>query len=130
MGDPLADVADVEVEPIAEGFQVFFPPVTRQNNQPMRLAFRLRLLEYHTPLNVFLLGAGAVPPHPVVAGNASVEVGTGAIHIFAASATPSVEARLSTAVLTPNGDGVNDGVEVVVVLAQFAGEVVLAIEGF
>ena len=130
MGDPLADVADIEVEPIAEGFRVFFPPVTRQNNQPMRLAFRLRLLEYHTPLNVFLLGAGAVPPHPVVAGNASVEVGTGSIHIFAASATPSVEARLSTAVLTPNGDGVNDGVEVVAVLAQFAGEVALAIEVF
>ena len=40
MGDPLVEVADVEVEPIAEGFHVFFPPVTRQNNQPMRLTFR------------------------------------------------------------------------------------------
>ena len=130
MGDPLVEVADVEVEPIAEGFQVFFPPVTRQNNQPMRLAFRLRLLEYHTPLNAFLLGAGEVPPHPIVAGNASAEVGTGAIHIFAASATPSVEAFLSVSVLTPNGDGVNDEVEVAAVMTQFAGEVSLAVEIF
>ena len=130
MGDPLVEVADVEVEPIAEGFQVFFPPVTRQNNQPMRLAFRLRLLEYHTPLNAFLLGAGEVPPHPIAAGNASAEVGTGSIHIFAASATPAVEALLSTSVLTPNGDGVNDAVEIAAVLTQFAGEVSLAIEVF
>ncbi len=130
MGDPLVEVADVEVEPIAEGFQVFFPPVTRQNNQPMRLAFRLRLLEYHTPLNAFLLGDGEVPPHPIAAGNASAEVGTGSIHIFAASATPAVEALLSTSVLTPNGDGVNDAVEIAAVLTQFAGEVSLAVEVF
>ncbi len=130
MGDPLVEVADVEVQPIAEGFHVFFPPVTRQNNQPMRLTFRLQLLEYHTPLNAFLLGDGHVPPHPIVAGNASAEVGTGSIHIFAASATPSVEAHLSTSVFTPNGDGVNDEVEVAAVLAQFAGEVLLAIEIF
>ena len=96
----------------------------------MRLTFSLRLLEYHTPLNAFLLGDGNVPPHPIVAGNASVEVGTGSIHIFAASATPSVEALLSTAVLTPNGDGVNDEVAVAAVLTQFAGEVPLAIEIF
>ena len=96
----------------------------------MRLTFRLRLLEYHTPLNAFLLGDGNVPPHPIVAGNASAEVGTGSIHIFAASATPSVETLLSTAVLTPNGDGVNDEVEVAAVLTQFAGEVPLAIEIF
>ena len=130
MGDPLVEVADIEVEPIAEGFHVFFPPVTHQNNQPMRLTFRLRLLEYHTPLNVFLLGDGEVPPHPLVAGNASAQVGTGIIHIFALNAAPSIAARLSTSVLTPNGDGVNDGVEVVAVLAQFAGEVLLAIEIF
>ena len=130
MGDPLVEVADIQVEPIAEGFHVFFPPVTRQNNQPMRLTFRLRLLEYHTPLNAFLLGDGDVPPHPIVAGNASAEVGTGSIHIFATSATPSVEALLSTSVLTPNGDGINDEVEVAAVLTQFAGEVPLAIEIF
>ena len=130
MGDPLVEVADVAVEPIAEGFRVFFPPVTRQNNQPMRLTFKLRVLEYHTPLNAFLLGDSDVPPHPIVPGNASAEVGTEAIHIFAASATPSVAAHLSTSVLTPNGDGVNDEVEVAAVLTQFAGTVPLAIEIF
>ena len=65
-----------------------------------------------------------------MAGNASAEVGTGSIHIFATSATPSVEALLSTSVLTPNGDGINDEVEVAAVLTQFAGEVPLAIEIF
>ena len=130
MGEVLSEVVDLEVESTDDGFQVFFPPVTQENNQPMRLSFRMRLLEYNTPLNAWLLGEGNGPPHPIIAGNASDAVGTGAINAFAVDAVPSIETLLSTNVLTPNGDGANDRAEIAVVLAQFADLVELDVEIF
>ena len=77
MGDPLVEVRDFDLEETAAGFDLSFPPVTAQNNQPLRVAFRLRLLEHNTPINAWLLGEDQVPPHPIAPGNASEEVGTG-----------------------------------------------------
>jgi hypothetical protein len=121
MGDPLEAVTDVEVTETADGFQVFFAPVAQDNNQPLRVVFKLRLLEHNTPVNAWLLGAGDVPPHPIAVGDASVDVGTGAINIFTLDARPKIEVQISTPVVTPNGDGTNDTAEIDFVLAQFTG---------
>ena len=122
MGDPLVDVADVIVEEAADGFEVFFDHVDEANNEPLRIAFNLRLLEHNTPVNAWLLGKGDVPPHPISIGDASDEVGTGTINVFTLDSRPTIDARVSTPVITPNGDGANDVVEIDFVLAQFSGE--------
>ena len=122
-GDPLIDVADIDVVETVDGFEVFFDPVDETNNQPLRVAFQLRPLEHNTPVNAWLLGEGGVPPHPVAVGNASTDVGTGTINIFTLDSRPTVETRISTPIITPNGDGINDTAEIAFVLAQFAEDI-------
>lgn len=130
MGDPLVEVTEVEVVETADGFHVFFEPVNEANNQPLRVSFRLRLLEHNTPVNAWLLGAGNVSPHPISVGNASAEVGTEKINIFTLDIKPTVEVQLSTPVITPNGDGINETAEIAFVLTQFAADLEVEIEIF
>lgn len=123
MGEPLAEVRDLRVEATAAGFNLHFAPVGRQNNQPIRVHFRLRVLEHNTPVNAWLLGSADVPPHPVEAGDASEAVSTGVTSVFALQSEPVIEARLSTAVITPNGDGANESTTIQLILSQFAAAV-------
>lgn len=130
IGDPLAPVADALWEATESGFDVFFPPVAADNNQPLRITFRLRPLVHNTPINAYLLGAGSVPPHPIAPGNASESVGTNATNAFVAQAEPALQLALSTAIISPNGDGRNDAVAIELVLSQFAAETAVAVEIF
>ena len=130
MGDPLAAVADFAWDATERGFEVFFAPVAADNNQPLRITFRLRLLEHNTPIRAYLLGAGNVPPHPIAPGNASELVGTDAAHAFATKAQPELQLALSTAIISPNGDGRNDAVAIDFALSQFAADTAVAVEVF
>jgi hypothetical protein len=109
---------------------VFFEPVNEANNQPLRVAFRLRPLEHNTPVSAWLLGTEAVPPHPISVGNASAEVGTEKINIFTLDIKPTVEVQISTPVITPNGDGINETAEIAFVLTQFAADLEVEIDIF
>jgi hypothetical protein len=120
-GDPLAPVENFTVEETNGGFDVFFPTVDAANNRPLRVGFRLRLLEHNTPINAWLLGENAVPPHPVAPGNASDAVGTGVINAFTAQSRPGLQIDLSSRVITPNGDGVNETAAISLIMSQFAG---------
>ena len=130
MGDPLAAVADFEWAATDRGFDVFFAPVAADNNQPLRITFRLRLLVHNTPINAYLLGAGSVPPHPIAPGNASELVGTNATNAFVTQAQPELQVALSTAIISPNGDDRNDAVKIDLVLSQFAADTDVAVEIF
>ena len=123
MGDPLQEIRDTEIQETAAGFDVFFAPVNQQNNQPVRVTFKLRLLEHNTPVNAWLLGEGGVPPHPVAPGNASEEVGSGVINIFTRESVPAFKTSISTPVITPNGDGANESASISVILTQFSANV-------
>ena len=118
-GDPPTPVEDFSVAVTDAGFDVLFAPIDADNNQPLRVTFRLRLLEYNTPINAWLLGTGDRPPHPVAAGDASDGVGTAANNAFATQSRPDVHVELSTAVITPNGDGINDATTVSLTMSQF-----------
>lgn len=130
MGDPLVAVEDVEWTASERGFDVFFAPVAASNNQPLRITFRLRLLKYNTPINAYLLGADSVPPHPIAPGNASPLAGTDATNAFATQARPKLQLALSTALISPNGDGRNDEVAIDLVLSQFSAQTAVAVEIF
>ena len=119
-GDPPLPVEDFTVAETANGFDVLFPPVSADNNRPLRVVFRLRLLEYNTPINAWLLANTDVPPHPVAPGNASDLVGTATINAFATQSKPEIQIKVSTPFITPNGDGVNDAATIELTMSQFA----------
>jgi hypothetical protein len=130
MGEPFAPVEEFEAESTEGGFQVFFAPVNRQNNQPVRILFRQKVLEHNTPVDAWLLGAGGGLPQPVAAGNASDRVTTNAVNIFTVDPEPALQIVFSSPVLTPNGDGVNDEVDISYALIQFASGVQVDVEVF
>ena len=127
-GNPLTSVADVNVISRERGFDVLFPPVSSDNNQPLRVLFDMRLLEHNTPINAWLLGDDDVPPHPISPGNASEAISTGVMNAFATQSQPDIQVDLSTTVLTPNGDGINDVAQIDLILSQFAASMDVTID--
>ena len=83
-------------------------------------AFRARLIDSERPFDV---------PQPVVAGDVIDEVFSDRVWIETSVAVQSVlEAQLLPAVLTPNGDGINDEVWIVYDLVETTGGVPVEVE--
>ena len=83
-------------------------------------AFRARLIDSERPFDV---------PQPVVAGDVIDEVFSDRVWIETSVAVQSVlEAQLLPAVLTPNGDGINDEVRIVYDLVETTGGVPVEVE--
>ena len=57
-------------------------------------------------------------------------MGTNAANAFATQAEPELQLALSTAIISPNGDGRNDAVAIDLVLSQFAAETAVSVEIF
>ena len=83
-------------------------------------AFRARLIDSERPFDV---------PQPVVAGDVIDEVFSDRVWIETSVKVQSVlEAQLLPAVLTPNGDGINDEVRIVYDLVETTGGVPVEVE--
>ncbi|MFH1571616.1 MAG: hypothetical protein ABIL09_26745, partial [Gemmatimonadota bacterium] len=128
VGSPPAPAASPEVRTTEDGFEVYFDPIQRANNQLLEVAFRQALVEYNTPLRVWLLPVGNSLPQPVVPGDASLAISTSTLSILATQVKPSVDFSLSTPVISPNGDGANDKVTPTLILGQFADEVEVTLQ--
>ena len=127
-GDPLQPVAGAQAIVTQNGFDVFFDPIQITGSRSFRLQFDLRVLEHNTPVNAWLIGDANAPPHPVRAGDASDEISTGVTHAFSVETRPVVEARLSTAVISPNDDGQNDTADIFLILSQFTRGIEVEVE--
>jgi len=131
IGDPLAPAAVARVETAPDGFSVFFAPaMDPQNSQPLRLIFRQQALEHHTAVDAWLLGPAGSVPQPVAAGNANDRVLTNALTVYTTDPAPDLQVRLLPAILTPNGDGVNEAARIDYALIQFAGPIQMDVEVF
>ena len=128
MGSPLTTVDDFALVATDKGFDLSFPAVDADNNEPLRIVFRTRLLENNTPINAWLLGGEEVPPHPVLPGDAGPEVGTSVINAFTIQAQPTAQVAISTPLITPNGDAINETASISLVLSQFAAAVAVDID--
>ena len=60
--------------------------------------------------------------------NASEAISTGVMNAFATQSQPDIQVDLSTTVLTPNGDGINDVAQIDLILSQFAASMDVTIE--
>ena len=113
MGEPLAAV---EPRAVVEGdasLEVLLPQrVTAESNEPLRLVFAAELFARATTFTGEVLTEDdSRLPQPIEPGDASVEVSTNSLRVLgAADAASEVvrRVRLSSGVVTPNGDGVND----------------------
>jgi hypothetical protein len=113
MGDPLVEVTPVSIEEEAGRLTVLLPQrITRTRNQPLRLVFGAEVFVFANTFDgqVFDSQSGDLP-QPVEAGDVSDALGTNSLQILGATGQAGSvidNLRLSTPVLTPNGDQVND----------------------
>lgn len=114
MGEPLTEVQPDSMIVGAKSLQVYFPsnPVAQATNTPIRLTFGTRVFNFNTLFEgeVFQIG-GANLPQSIDGGDASSLVSTNDLRVFASLDKLEVlsELDLGSAVVTPNGDSVNDG---------------------
>ncbi len=113
MGDPLRVVAPDSLLVNDRELIVFFPsqPVTQAGNVPLRLTFSTRVFNFNTVFEgeVFQVG-GENLAQSIDRGDASPRVSTNDLQVFAPLDRLEVlaDVDLGAGVLTPNGDGVND----------------------
>lgn len=110
-----ADPATVREED--DGLTVILPErVTRANNAPLRIVFAAEVFELATTfLGTVTDSQAETLPQPIVAGDASEMLSTNSLRVLSFSdQQPALlqNLRLSTPVLTPNGDGVHDELRV------------------
>ncbi len=133
LGDP-----PVAVEPqrLVEGedeLTVFFPErIDAQNAVPVRVFFTSQVfaLAWTFAGEVMDSQAGSLP-QPVEAGNASERIGTSALRVIGSNKSSGQilrELHFSSGVLTPNGDGINDEIEINYTLFQLPEEVPVLLE--
>jgi hypothetical protein len=117
MGEPLVIVEPDSVTVNDQELVVHFPshPVNRTSNQPVRLTFATQVFNYITMFEgeAFQIG-GENLPQSIDGGDATSLVSTDGLQVFTPLQRLEVLAGvdLGARVLTPNGDGVHDELEV------------------
>ncbi len=116
MGEPLAEVQPDSMVVDDESLVVYFPsnPVAQATNTPIRLTFGTRVFNFNTLFEgeVFQIG-GENLPQSIDGGDASSLVSTNDLRVFSPLDKLEVLSALDlgSSVLTPNADGVNDGLD-------------------
>ena len=113
-GEPDEPEAVIENE---EGLTIHLSQrVTRTTQRPMRLVFRTELFQLATTFAGEVFDSADMGlPQPIVGGDAGEGLSTNSLQVIARSeGSPRLVQNLqvSSAAVTPNGDGVNDRIEV------------------
>ena len=117
MGDPLLDVAPDSINIDDRQLVVYFPsnPITPDSKSPIRLTFSTRVFNFNTLMEgeVFDID-GENLPQSINGGDASPMVSTNSLQVFALVGELKVlsSLELASSVVTPNGDGTNDRLDV------------------
>ena len=117
MGEPLSCVEPDSVEEGGDYIKVFFPShrVTGQDNRPIRVVFKARILSSGTYFTgeVFDTGSDNLP-QSINSGDANGDVSTDGLRVFCSGVLLRVLSSVDVfpEVVSPNGDGCNDYAEV------------------
>lgn len=133
MGAPLVAVEPDSIAEKRGELIVYFPsnPIVADHNRPLRLLFKTGIFSFNALFQgeIFVVG-GEGQPQSIDAGDANAEVSTNSIEVLAPSDRLAVLSTLDLAstVVTPNGDGRNDALELAYsLLGVQASRVVFAI---
>jgi hypothetical protein len=133
IGDPPVAVDPLAVREEEDGLVIQLPaPIRRANNAPIRVVFGAQVFEFAAIFEgeIFTVDS-EVLPQPIVAGDAGEALSTNSLRVLSGSDESSkfIQAlELSTPVLTPNGDGINDQLEIKYSLFRLPGPVPVALE--
>ena len=132
MGTPLASVDPVAVTEDG-GLTIQLPQrVTSANNAPIRVTFATAVFEFASTFTGEIFAADSESlPQPILAGDAGEAVSTNSLRVLGANdETPDFiqSLALSTPVLTPNGDGFHDQLQMRYSLFRLPGAVPVALE--
>lgn len=114
MGDPAEAVTPDSTRLDADGLRVYFPSrrVAAGDSATLWVAFETSPLLYSTLFRGWLLDTGGQLPQPLDAGDAGARIGTNSLLVYGSLGDPLGRFELSAAMVTPNGDGRNDVVDV------------------
>ncbi|MBI2504595.1 MAG: hypothetical protein HYW07_15355 [Candidatus Latescibacteria bacterium] len=117
LGQPLVQVEPAQVIPEAEGLVIVLPEkITRTRNLPIRVVFSSRLFAFASTFGGEVWDRAAQGlPQPIEAGDAGEAINTGSLRVLGGSgqrAPVLQELEFSAPVLTPNGDGINDQLQI------------------
>lgn len=113
MGEPFVGVDPLAVVEGDEVLEVSLPqPVNSTANRSIRVVFEAEVFLHATTFSgeVFAVDTGGLP-QPIEPGDAGVAVSTNSLRVLGGEGTTPdfIQAlRLSSGVVTPNGDGIND----------------------
>ena len=116
MGEPLVEVQPDSLFVREQSLEIYFPsnPVQPGANVPLRLTFGTRVFSFITLFDgeVFQIG-GENLAQSIDAGDASEAVSTNGLRVIAPLTRLEVlsELVIESKVLTPNGDGINDALQ-------------------
>ena len=113
MGDPLAAVEPLAVVEGDASLEVLLPQkMTAESNEPLRVVFAAEVFARATTFTGEVLSEDeSLLPQPIEPGDASTAVSTNSLRVLGVADAASEiirRVRLSSGVVTPNGDQVND----------------------
>jgi hypothetical protein len=133
MGEPPVAVEPTAVHLEEDALVVQLPEqIRRANNTPIRVVFGAQIFEFAAIFEGEIFTADSeLLPQAIVAGDAGDAVSTNSLRVLsAANESPKFiqSIELSTPVLTPNGDGIHDQLEIRSSLFRLPGPVPVALE--
>ncbi|MEE3259934.1 MAG: FlgD immunoglobulin-like domain containing protein [Candidatus Latescibacterota bacterium] len=121
MGEPLQAVEPAGVAEEEDALVVLLPQrITPNNNAPVRIVFGTEIFTYATTFEgVVFDGGEETLPQPIEPGDATSAIATSSLRVLGISGQGGdivQDLALSSPVITPNGDGVNDQIDINYVL--------------
>ncbi|MFT5087707.1 MAG: hypothetical protein ACI906_004187 [Candidatus Latescibacterota bacterium] len=135
MGQPLAVVEPRSVQVEDDALIVILPrAVTSLDNVPIRVVFGTELFLLATTFDGEAFSTdGLNLPQPIRPGDAAAAISTNSLRVLATDGTPSdaiQDLSFSTPVLTPNGDGIHEQVEITYALFRLPEAAVVELSAF
>ncbi|MCY4606415.1 MAG: hypothetical protein OXE49_19435, partial [Gemmatimonadetes bacterium] len=117
LGEGRTETAPAEVTQEPEGLLIHLPErITRANNPPIRIVFGTEIFEFATTFQSEVLDSERdVLPQPVVGADVGEALSTNSLRVLGTTGQTTAfiqNLTFSSAVFTPNGDGINDELRV------------------
>ena len=113
LGESRTETAPAEITQEPEGLLIHLPErITRANNPPIRIVFGTEIFEFATTFQSEVLDSERdVLPQPVVGADVGAALSTNSLRVLGTTGQTTAfiqNLTFSSAVFTPNGDGIND----------------------